>query len=167
MRKIEISKVENGATIVKTFDENTPTKIQMLTYSDGANLNYNSTNQTIVVEDNAMNQMVIKMITKKWLNTKVDFANNGQEGVQKLIDNHYDIILMDLQMPIMDGYEATIAIRNGEAGETKKNIPIIAVTADVMESTKERVFEIGMNHYLSKPIEKDSLFKNIITLVSV
>ena len=53
MRKIEISKVENGATIVKTFDENTPAKIQTLTYSDGANLNYNSTNQTIVVEDNA------------------------------------------------------------------------------------------------------------------
>jgi CheY-like chemotaxis protein len=121
----------------------------------------------LVVEDNAMNQMVIKMITKKWLNTKVDFANNGQEGVQRLIDNHYDIILMDLQMPVMDGYEATIAIRRGEAGEVNKNIPIIAVTADVMESTKERVFEIGMNHYLSKPIEKDSLFKNIITLVSV
>lgn len=121
----------------------------------------------LVVEDNAMNQMVIKMITKKWLNTKVDFANNGQEGVQRLIDNHYDIILMDLQMPVMDGYEATIAIRRGEAGEVNKNIPIIAVTADVMESTKERVFEIGMNHYLSKPIEKDSLFKNIIALVSV
>jgi CheY-like chemotaxis protein len=73
----------------------------------------------LVVEDNAMNQMVIKMITKKWLNTKVDFANNGQEGVQKLIDNHYDIILMDLQMPVMDGYEATIAIRRGEAGEAQ------------------------------------------------
>jgi CheY-like chemotaxis protein len=74
---------------------------------------------------------------------------------------------MDLQMPVMDGYEATIAIRRGEAGEVNKNIPIIAVTADVMESTKERVFEIGMNHYLSKPIDKDSLFKNIIALVSV
>lgn len=120
----------------------------------------------LVVEDNAMNQMVIKMITKKWLNTTVEFANNGQEGVQKLMDNHYDIILMDLQMPIMDGYEATIAIRNGEAGEDKKSIPIIALTADVMESTKTRVIEIGMNKYLSKPVDKDILFEIIKLLLS-
>ncbi|MEO5776485.1 MAG: 7TM diverse intracellular signaling domain-containing protein [Flavobacterium sp.] len=120
----------------------------------------------LVVEDNAMNQMVIKMITKKWLNTTVDFANNGQEGVQKLMENEYDIILMDLQMPVMDGYEATIAIRNGEAGENKKSIPIIALTADVMESTKTRVIEIGMNKYLSKPVDKDTLFEIIKLLVS-
>ena len=120
----------------------------------------------LVVEDNAMNQMVIKMITKKWLNTKVDFANNGQEGVQKLMDDEYDIILMDLQMPIMDGYEATIAIRNGEAGENKKSIPIIALTADVMESTKTRVIEIGMNKYLSKPVDKDTLFEIVKLLVN-
>ena len=120
----------------------------------------------LVVEDNAMNQMVIKMITKKWLNTKVDFANNGQEGVQKLMDGEYDIILMDLQMPIMDGYEATIAIRNGEAGENKKSIPIIALTADVMESTKTRVIEIGMNKYLSKPVDKDTLFEIVKLLVN-
>lgn len=120
----------------------------------------------LVVEDNAMNQMVIKMITKKWLNTTVDFANNGQEGVEKLIQKNYDIILMDLQMPIMDGYEATIAIRNGEAGEDKKSIPIIALTADVMETTKTRVIEIGMNKYLSKPVDKDTLFEIIKLLVS-
>ena len=119
----------------------------------------------LVVEDNAMNQMVIKMITKKWLNTVVEFANNGQEGIQKLLEKHYDIILMDLQMPIMDGYEATIAIRNGEAGEQYKNIPIIAVTADVMETTKARVTEIGMNKYLSKPVDKDVLFEYIKSLV--
>ncbi|MFN3754943.1 7TM diverse intracellular signaling domain-containing protein [Flavobacterium sp.] len=119
----------------------------------------------LVVEDNAMNQMVIKMITKKWLNTTVEFANNGEEGVKKLTENHYDIILMDLQMPIMDGYEATIAIRNGEAGENKKSIPIIALTADVMETTKSRVIEIGMNKYLSKPVDKDLLFEIIKLLV--
>ncbi|MGL2966025.1 7TM diverse intracellular signaling domain-containing protein [Flavobacterium sp. XGLA_31] len=119
----------------------------------------------LVVEDNAMNQMVIKMITKKWLNTVVEFANNGEEGVNQLKTHPFDIVLMDLQMPVMDGYEATIAIRNGDAGEENKNIPIIAVTADVMESTKERVFEIGMNKYLSKPVDKDLLFENIKSLV--
>lgn len=115
----------------------------------------------LVVEDNAMNQMVLKMITKKWLNTEVDYANNGEEGLEFLHNQKYDVILMDLQMPVMDGYEATIAIRSGNCGINDKNIPIIAVTADVMEATKDRVKEIGMNHYLSKPVNKDTLFETI------
>ena len=115
----------------------------------------------LVVEDNAMNQMVLKMITKKWLNTQVDYANNGEEGLEFLHNQKYDVILMDLQMPVMDGYEATIAIRKGNSGINDKNIPIIAVTADVMEATKDRVKEIGMNHYLSKPVNKDILFETI------
>lgn len=121
----------------------------------------------LVVEDNAMNQMVIKMITKKWLNTHVVFANNGQEAITALQENHFDLILMDLQMPVMDGYEATIAIRKGEAGDQKKDIPIIALTADVMETTKERVMEIGMNKYMSKPVDKELLYKNVAELVKV
>jgi CheY-like chemotaxis protein len=115
----------------------------------------------LVVEDNAMNQMVIKMITKKWLNTVVLYANNGQEGLDMFKTNKIDLVLMDLQMPVMDGYEATIAIRNGEVGAVNATIPIIAVTADVMESTKLRTAEIGMNHYLSKPIKKEALY-NIV-----
>jgi signal transduction histidine kinase/CheY-like chemotaxis protein len=113
----------------------------------------------LVVEDNPINQMVIKMITKKWLNTTVFYANNGQEGLEVLKSNKIDIVLMDLQMPVMDGYEATVAIRNGEVGDHNKGIPIIALTADVMEGTKLRVSEIGMNHYLSKPITKELLYQ--------
>jgi CheY-like chemotaxis protein len=86
-------------------------------------------------KNNAINQMVIKMITKKWGNTTVSYANNGQEALDWLGKEKFDIILMDLQMPVMDGYEATIAIRNGEAGADYTNIPIVAVTADVMETT--------------------------------
>jgi signal transduction histidine kinase/ActR/RegA family two-component response regulator len=119
----------------------------------------------LVVEDNAMNQMVIKMITKKWLNTTVLYSNNGQEGLDMFKTNKIDIVLMDLQMPVMDGYEATIAIRNGDAGTENTNIPIIAVTADVMESTKSRTAAIGMNHYLSKPIKKEDLYEVIKALV--
>ena len=119
----------------------------------------------LVVEDNPINQMVVKMITKKWLNTTVVYANNGLECLDAFKTNHFDIVLMDLQMPLMDGYEATIAIRNGEAGAANTSIPIIAVTADVMESTKLRVAEIGMNDYLSKPIKKDSLYLAIIKLL--
>ena len=105
------------------------------------------------------------MITKKWLNTTVYYVNNGQEAVDTLKTDDYDIVLMDLQMPIMDGYEATIAIRNGEAGLHNSNIPIIAVTADVMETTKDRVKEIGMNDYLSKPIKKEVLYEAIKKLI--
>ena len=97
------------------------------------------------------------MITKKWLSTTVEFANNGEEGVKKLTENHYDIILMDLQMPIMDGYEATIAIRNGEAGENKKSIPIIALTAHAIAGERERCLASGMNDYLTKPFELDQI----------
>jgi signal transduction histidine kinase/CheY-like chemotaxis protein len=119
----------------------------------------------LVVEDNAINQMVIKMITKKWLNTTVQYANNGQEGLDMMKDHAFDIILMDLQMPVMDGYEATIAIRNGEAGANYSNVPIVAVTADVMETTKLRVKEIGMNYYLSKPLKNDTLYKVVKDLL--
>ncbi|GIZ10540.1 hybrid sensor histidine kinase/response regulator [Flavobacterium sp. UMI-01] len=115
----------------------------------------------LVVEDNSVNQMVIKMIMKKWANTKVLFANNGQEGLDALKANKIDIVLMDLQMPVMDGYEATIAIRNGEAGLENSSIPIIAVTADVMEGTKTRVIDIGMNDYLSKPVKKETLYQTM------
>ncbi|RXR19202.1 hybrid sensor histidine kinase/response regulator [Flavobacterium amnicola] len=119
----------------------------------------------LVVEDNKMNQMIIKMMTKKWHNTTIEYVDNGMECINHLKEKHFDLILMDLQMPVMDGYEATIAIRNGEVGEAMKNIPIIAVTADVMESTKNRTLQIGMNKYLSKPIEKDKLFNAIMNLI--
>jgi signal transduction histidine kinase/CheY-like chemotaxis protein len=120
----------------------------------------------LVVEDNPINQMVIKMITKKWLNTNVAYANNGQEAIDFLLESDYDLILMDLQMPIMDGYEAAIAIRNGEAGMQNTNVPIVAVTADVMETTRDRVKEIGMNDYITKPIKKETLFEIVQRLLS-
>jgi CheY-like chemotaxis protein len=118
----------------------------------------------LVVEDNAMNQMVLKMIMKKWLNTEVDFANNGEEALEIMKTIKFDVILMDLQMPVMDGYEATIEIRKGNSGINDKNIPIIAVTADVMETTKDRVKEIGMDYYLSKPVDKSKLYNTILEI---
>jgi CheY-like chemotaxis protein len=119
----------------------------------------------LVVEDNPINQMVIKIIAKNWEDANVEFANNGEEGLDILKRNNFDIILMDLQMPVMDGYEATIAIRNGEAGGDKVNIPIIAVTADVMEGTKQRVSQIGMDDYMSKPVDADLLKTKITHLL--
>lgn len=158
---VEIQSIENQGTVctVKLSLEEVVKREEVL---ETATKEYNLKGKRIlVVEDNAMNQMVLKMITKKWLNTEVDYAFNGEEGLQMMHQSKYDIVLMDLQMPIMDGYEATIEIRKGNSGVNDKNIPIIAVTADVMETTKDRVKEIGMNYYLSKPINKDVLFETI------
>lgn len=119
----------------------------------------------LIVEDDPINQMVLRMILKKWKGTEIGFANNGAEGLEKLKEASFDLVLMDLQMPVMDGYEACIAIRKGDAGWENKDIPIIAVTADVMESTKERVKEIGMDDYLSKPVHKDRLYVKMIRLL--
>ncbi|MCW2120013.1 7TM diverse intracellular signaling domain-containing protein [Flavobacterium sp. 7A] len=129
---------------------------------------YNMRRKTIlVVEDNSINQMVINMILKKWSNTKVVFANNGQEALDAFTTHTIDIILMDLQMPVMDGYEATIAIQNGVTGLHNANVLIIAVTADMLESTKNRVFEIGMNDYLTKPIKKETLFEAVSKILQL
>lgn len=120
----------------------------------------------LVVEDNVMNQMVLKMIFKKWQNLEVDFANHGEEALNYLSEKNYNLILMDLQMPVMDGYETTIAIREGKSGVNESDIPIVAVTADVMETTKERVKEIGMNHYMTKPVDKEMLFQIVSAMAS-
>ncbi len=166
--KVDI-KSQQGLGTICTIDLNFETiKSEPKTEIIETNNNYDLKGKRIlVVEDNMMNQMVIKMITKNWMNTEVEFANNGEEGINKLKNNLFDIVLMDLQMPVMDGYETTIAIRKGDAGEENKNIPIIAVTADVMESTKIRVLEIGMNKYLSKPVDKEVLYENIKSLVEL
>ena len=115
----------------------------------------------LVVEDNAINQMVIKMILKKWQNTTAEYAVNGQEALDKLQAAQFDLILMDLQMPVMDGYEATEAVRKGVAGDQYRNIPIIAVTADVMETSKATAREIGMNDYLTKPLKNETLYEAV------
>ncbi|WP_395052990.1 7TM diverse intracellular signaling domain-containing protein [Flavobacterium sp.] len=163
--KIEMDSIVNQGTVCKVSFSVIKVKEQEI-IEVVSEVNYDLKGKHIlVVEDNAMNQMVIKMITKKWLNTTLDYAINGQEALNLMTTNRYDLILMDLQMPIMDGYEATIAIRNGNCGINDRNIPIIAVTADVMETTKNRVKEIGMNLYLSKPINKELLYNSIKELI--
>jgi len=155
------SKVNEGTTCTIIIDFDVASHQEKTAEVFKSNLYDLGGKEILVVEDNPINQMVIKMVTKKWLNTNVVYANNGQEGLEALKLRQFDIILMDLQMPVMDGYEAAIAIRSGVAGEHNRTIPIIAVSADVMESTKLRMLEIGINHYLSKPIENKTLFEMV------
>jgi CheY-like chemotaxis protein len=73
----------------------------------------------------------------------------------------FDVVLMDLQMPIMDGYEATLAIRAGASGDKNTNIPIIAVTADVTQKARSKVFDVGMDDYMTKPVKKEELYNKV------
>jgi CheY-like chemotaxis protein/HPt (histidine-containing phosphotransfer) domain-containing protein len=108
----------------------------------------------LVVEDNAMNRKYISSLLSKW-NLTFQMAFHGREGFELAQKEHFDVILMDIQMPEMDGYEATIAIRN-TAGYNQKTL-IIALTASAMISQKDHAFAVGMNDYLSKPFKPQQL----------
>jgi CheY-like chemotaxis protein len=106
--------------------------------------------QVMLVEDNLVNQILCRTILKKIGHTVV-IANHGQEALDLLDTQHWDVILMDMQMPVMDGLDATRAIRALElAGQ---HIPIVAMTANAMESDHQLCLEAGMDDYLSKPFK--------------
>ncbi|MBF0480150.1 MAG: response regulator, partial [Desulfovibrionaceae bacterium] len=87
----------------------------------------------------------------------VTTARDGQETLRLLAEQYFDLILMDVQMPVMNGVEATKRIRAGEAGEANKSIPIIAMTAYAMTGDKEKFLAAGMNDYIAKPVEMEGL----------
>jgi len=107
----------------------------------------------LVAEDNKMNQMVLSMLLED-TQLDIDFANDGEIAVKKFQEKAYDMILMDLQMPNLDGYEATKAIR-----ERDKEIPIIALSANVLQEDIDRAYAAGMNDYLLKPIDTQKLYR--------
>ncbi len=91
----------------------------------------------------------------------VSHAQNGREAIQALKNKNFDLVLMDVQMPVTDGVEATTRIRRGEAGEKAKNIPIIAMTSYAMDGDREKFLQAGMNAYVSKPVDIKMLMKAI------
>jgi two-component system sensor histidine kinase/response regulator len=110
----------------------------------------------LVAEDSLVNQALIKRLLEKWGHTPI-IAENGAEALSLLEDEPFDLILMDLQMPELNGFEATAAIRKKEHG-TATHIPIIALTAHALKGDRERCIEAGMDDYVSKPIESQALF---------
>ena len=109
----------------------------------------------LIVDDMAFNRIVIEKMLKKW-NLKLDFAEHGIEAVEKVKQRNYDLVLMDVHMPKMDGIEATKTIRT-----FNQDTFIVALTASSDEKTKERVFEAGMNNFITKPIIPNELHKII------
>lgn len=109
----------------------------------------------LLVEDNPINQRVaVKMLEKRGY--KLDIADNGLEALELMKRNKYDLLLMDVQMPKMDGYEATRNIRKNESGASR--IPIIAMTANALKGDKEKCLQAGMDDYVSKPFRPNELY---------
>jgi len=110
----------------------------------------------LLVEDNMINQEIVTGLLED-SGVVIDIANNGKEGVEKFKVSNYELILMDLQMPIMDGYEATRIIRASDS-----NIPIIALTANAMKEDVARTKAIGMDEHLNKPIDAEKLYETLL-----
>ena len=113
----------------------------------------------LLTEDNVINQEIILGLLKD-SGIIIDIANNGQEAIEMFKENHYELILMDLQMPIMDGYEATKIIRG-----LNKKIPIIAITANAMKEEVEKTKALGMNEHLNKPLDVEKLYETLLKYV--
>jgi signal transduction histidine kinase/DNA-binding response OmpR family regulator len=109
----------------------------------------------LLVEDDKINQIVAKM-TLEELGCQLDIANNGEEAVDMVADEHYDLVLMDVHMPVLDGYAATQRIRQREVG-TNTHLPIVAMTADVITSDLDKCVDAGMDDALAKPVTKAAL----------
>lgn len=114
----------------------------------------------LVVDDNIVNQKLAAKILQK-LGRQVDICSNGAEAVERIRKGSYDIVFMDCQMPVMDGYTATQEIRNWESAG--RRLPIIAMTANAMKGDREKCLEAGMDDYMTKPFKKADFARNLET----
>lgn len=124
------------------------------TEENGVNFNATDNRNVLLVDDNSVNQRVAKAFLAK-LGLEVDIAENGLEALEAISRKEYRLVFMDCQMPVMDGFEATRRIRAQE--KDARRLPIVALTANVMDGDKERCLASGMDDYLPKPVRKELL----------
>jgi len=141
------------SVVVENVEKVTPHQVEAVSYQQfDANV--------LVVEDNSTNIAIIQGLLKKF-NIKTNVAEDGQQALKLLAENNYDLVLMDCQMPVMDGYETTRRIRKADNALVDKDIPIVALTAQAMRGDEAACREAGMNDYLSKPIEPSLLYDKL------
>ena len=117
----------------------------------------NSQLSILLVEDNVLNQRIVTFSLKKF-NHEVAIANNGLEAVEQFQKTSFDVILMDIMMPVMDGLEATQKIRSIEIEKRiEKRTPIIAITANTMDNDRDKCISYGMDEFMAKPFDMDKL----------
>lgn len=113
----------------------------------------------LLVEDNYLNQKLIYLNLSK-LGFEIEIANNGKEALEKLEGSEYDLILMDLMMPVMDGLETTIQIREMEK-DSDRHVPIIGLTANTYDADRDKCLNHGMDEYMAKPFDLQEFFLNL------
>jgi CheY-like chemotaxis protein len=119
----------------------------------------------LLVEDNPINQKVAQRLLEK-AGHSVAVANNGREALDYIGREKFGLVLMDIQMPEMDGLEATVAIRENER-QSGGHVPIVALTAHAMKGDRERCLEAGMDGYVTKPVVQQVLFQTMADVLAV
>ena len=112
--------------------------------------------EILLAEDNAVNRMVATRLLES-RGHRVFAVANGQEAVDAIMSGKFDIVFMDCQMPVMDGFRAAILIREFESQRSIRRTPIVALTANALKGDRDRCIEVGMDDYLSKPVRPESL----------
>ncbi|WP_147819945.1 ATP-binding protein [Salidesulfovibrio onnuriiensis] len=161
------SMLDKGTTVYFRLDFTLPDPdtIRQEPEFEGAACPIPPSKKILVAEDNRVNQIMARRSLEK-LGFVVHCASNGREALERLSSEPYDCVLMDIQMPELDGMEAAGLIRGGEVGEANRNIPIVALTAHAMQGDRERFLEAGMNAYVAKPFEVDDLCRTLSRLLS-
>ncbi len=155
------SKKNEGTTIYFKIPANEISEEEFIDYNKKLNLNKKLANKKILIcEDNPINSKIIEKILTHY-SIICDYAKNGKIAIEKANKNKYFAIIMDIQMPIIDGYEATIEIRKKD-----KKTPIIALSTNFLESDLQHAKKIGMNDYLYKPIDKEKLLNTLSSYIN-
>ncbi len=149
------STVGKGSTFTFSLCLNKVDSSESTTNTHSELRDHSDVKRVLIVEDNKINQQYLTWLLEKW-NVSYDVANHGEEALALTEDHVYDLILMDIRMPVMDGYETTIRLRN-HAKNPNSEVPIIALTASALVDEKEKALEVGMNHHLPKPFSPDQL----------
>lgn len=170
----QLVELQNGHITVRSEEHKGSTFITLIPYTIGKSASVIKTSQldsaifdnrstreldVLLVEDNDINRLYAKSILKNW-ECQVDIAENGLVAIEKVKNKLYDVVLMDVQMPVMDGYEATRTIRLMDS--PKNSIPIVALTANATKKDIEKCMAAGMNDFLPKPFTPDDLHRKII-----
>ena len=117
----------------------------------------------LLAEDDRTSRLFARRVLEKGGHT-VTAVENGEQALEALRADAFDILLVDIQMPVLDGMEAVKALRRGDAGETNRDIPVIALTAHSMAGDKDRFLEAGMNWYVAKPLNVDTLLAAVVSV---
>lgn len=128
------------------------------------NITKQLTGSVLVVDDNEINRFFMKKLLMRW-GISVDFAENGEIAVSKVQSNKYNLVLMDIHMPVLNGTEAASTIRKCNNGQFA-DLPIIALTASILQDDINDIYESGMNDYIAKPFNQEDLYQKLATIIN-